>query len=571
MALFFLGLTILFLGYKFYGRLVERLVGVDDRPTPGRRLADGVDYVVMPQWRNMLIQLLNIAGIGPIIGVIIGIKFGVIVFLIIPIGNIIGGAVHDFLAGMMSLRNDGQNLPGITRKYLGPQASFCFSLFLTLVLLLVVVVFVNIPANLVKNLLTANCGATDSPFLFWLPAVAIFVYYIAAALMPVDKIIGRVYPVFGGILLFGSLALLGSSLWRVFAANRGKNSIMPEWVNDYLFEDGGGVDAFNLILAAVAAGIVGLLLFRLEKRLSCAYNFFSGFVAAGTAALLFPAFNRVLSAPELLTETPAFSAAMFTAAGGRPIIPLLFVTIACGILSGFHATQSPIVARAMASEREARQTFYGMMVTEGVIAMIWAAAALIIYNQYPALLQMAAPAVLFRITDEFLGTLAGGITVVSVIILAITSGDTAMRSLRLSFAETVRIPQKKPWQRVAVSLPLIAAAVVFLWWSNAESSSFEKIWNYFAWGNQIIAAVTLLSAVVWLMQNHKSPWIAIVPGMFITFVVTVFILWTSPAHHGPYGFGLPLATSYAIAAMFTAAATAWVCLRGAELREQKPE
>ena len=462
MKLFFLGLLILVGGYFIYGRMIERVIGPDDRETPAKKFNDGVDFVVLPHWKNMLIQLLNIAGVGPVIGVILGIKFGVIAFVIIPIGNIIGGAVHDFLSGMMSLRSDGANLPRLIKENIGQKFYYVFSIFMVFLLLLVVAVFINIPAQLID-------GMVPGKPVFWVAVIAIFIYYIAATLFPVDKIIGSLYPIFGGLLLLGSCAIFVAMLWKL----------------------------------------------------------------------------RV--APELLTESAAFQAKMFTAAKGQPLIPMLFVTIACGIMSGFHATQSPIIARTMASEKNARASFYGMMVLEGIIAMIWAGAALMIYNLFPALMSKAPGAVLSDITGHFLGKYAGGVTVISVIILAVTSGDTAMRSLRLSLAEIVNMPQGKIRARILLCLPLIAIVSLLLWWSNKSASTFNQLWNYFAWGNQVLAASTLAAATVWLGVRKINCWIAWLPGAFMTFVVTTYILWISPAHGGPLGFGLELEHAYCYA------------------------
>ncbi|MEG1980739.1 MAG: carbon starvation CstA family protein, partial [Victivallaceae bacterium] len=302
MVVFLLGMAILILGYFTYGRFIERILGPDDRKTPAKTNFDGVDYVVLPHWKNMLIQLLNIAGVGPVIGVILGIKFGVIAFLIIPIGNIIGGAVHDFVAGMMSVRYNGANLTALIRMTTGKLFYYIFSIFMVVLLLLVVAVFINIPAELVAGFFKSGNG-------FWIAVAVIFVYYIAATLFPVDKIIGSIYPIFGALLLIGSLA------------------------------------------------IFVVLMFESAR------------------------------APELLSESAAFKAQMWTSANNHPILPMLFVTIACGILSGFHATQSPIIARTMAHEKQARSSFYGMMVVEGIIGMIWAAGGMAMYNLQPMLMQ----------------------------------------------------------------------------------------------------------------------------------------------------------------------------------------
>ena len=473
MKLFILGLLILLGGYVVYGKMVERILGPDDRKTPAERLHDGVDFIVLPHWKNMLIQLLNIAGVGPVIGVILGIKFGVIAFVIIPIGNIIGGAVHDYLSGMMSLRSDGANLPRLIKENIGQKFYFVFSCFMVFLLLLVVAVFINIPAQLID-------GMVPGKPVFWYAVIGIFLYYIAATLFPVDKIIGSLYPLFGGLLLLGSLAIFCAMIWQL----RG--------------------------------------------------------------------------APELLNESAAFTERMFSSQKGQPVIPMLFVTIACGIMSGFHATQSPIIARTMSSEKQGRAAFYGMMVLEGAIAMIWAGAAMMIYNLFPALMAKAPGAVLSDITGHFLGKYAGGITVISVIILAVTSGDTAMRSLRLSLAEILKVPQGKFISRITLCLPLILIVMALLWWSNKSASTFNQLWNYFAWGNQVLAASTLAAGTIWLGIRNKNCWIAWIPGSFMTFVVTTYILWISPAHGGPLGFGLELHHAYLFAGFFVVLLTLWL-------------
>ena len=486
---FITGLILLYFGYVTYGSFVERVLAPDDRKTPALRLSDGVDYVVLPRWKNMLIQLLNIAGVGPVIGVIAGIKFGSIVFILIPIGNIIGGAVHDFISGMASLRNRGCNLPSFIKITLGDGFYRVFSIFMSLMLLLVVAVFINVPAHLLDTAITPH----DSTFWFWV--FLIFLYYIIVTMFPVDKIIGRFYPIFGGVLLVGSVALLFSLLFRCF--------------NDpaILLESGNFVDLKSQFLK------------------------------------------------------------------NHPILPCLFVTIACGIISGFHATQSPIIARTMKSEREARSSFYGMMVLEGVIAMIWAGAALVVYNKFllcsdPSLFWEKNPNdVLPIITEDFLGKGLGVITVLAVVILAVTSGDTAMRSLRLSIAEMLNVNQKALKNRFIICLPLILVIGILLWWSNLDSASFGKLWNYFAWANQVLAATTLGACCVWLYAQKRSGWIAVIPCSFMTFIVVSFILWTSEVHKGPAGFGLDLRLSYILGVIVAIIFTLWCVVRGKKLEK----
>ena len=477
MKLFILGLFILLGGYFFYGKLIEKIVGPDDRETPAKRLHDGVDFIVLPHWKNMLIQLLNIAGVGPVIGVILGIKFGVIAFLIIPIGNIIGGAVHDFVAGMMSLRHNGANLPALIKMTTGKTFYYIFSIFMCFLLLLVVAVFINIPANLIDGFFK------DNP-IFWLAVALIFLYYVIATLFPVDKIIGAVYPIFGALLILGSLAIF-----------------------------------VMLMIQGVAN-------------------------------------------PELLDESALFAARKWTEANNHPVLPLLFVTIACGILSGFHATQSPIIARTMKHEREARASFYGMMVLEGIIGMIWAASALFIYNKFPQMFSMAPTKVLSEITGYFLGSWIGGLTIISVIILAVTSGDTAMRSLRLSLAEIFHVDQKAFVKRIVLCLPIIVIVAGLLWWSNKSPATFNQLWNYFAWGNQVLASCTLTAATVWLVSQKKPGWITALPGAFMTFIVCSYILWISPAHGGPLGFGMKLEHAQLLSVFIAGMVTLWAFEHG---------
>ena len=473
------GIVLLIGGYLTYGRMVEKIIGPDDRPTPAKVHPDGVDYVILPNWKNMLIQLLNIAGIGPVIGVILGVMFGEIVFILIPLGNILGGAVHDFTAGMMSVRRNGANLPALVENSLGKTTARIFSIFMTVLLLLVVAVFVNVPAGLINLMIPGTS-------FFWPAVVIIFLYYICATLFPVDKIIGKIYPVFGGLLLIGSLALFVSLVYQVW----GK--------------------------------------------------------------------------PELLTETANFKRGMFT----QPIVPVLFVTIACGILSGFHATQSPIIARTMATERDGRANFYGMMIVEGIIAMIWAAGAMAIYNLFPSFMGPNANATLTKITTYFLGSWMGAVTTIAVIILAITSGDTALRSLRLSLAEIFSIPQIRLRNRFLLTLPLIVLVSLLLWWSNSNAESFKWLWNYFAWGNQVLAVFTLFTVTVWLMRRRRNFLIALLPGAFMMFVVVSFILWTSPVHKLPWGFGLDLQLAYSLAGNFTAFTTGLVLYQGLVKRKE---
>ena len=481
MKLFIIGLIILAVGYFLYGNVVKRILQPDDRKTPSETENDGVDFVVLPNWKNMLIQLLNIAGIGPVIGVISGVLFGDVVFVIIPIGCVLMGAVHDFVAGMMSMRHKGANLTELVRITAGKHLYRVFSVFLVLALLLVVAVFINVPAKLTSGLFGGG-----SPAFYW-SVIGIFIYYVCATLFPVDKIIGRIYPIFGGVLLLGTMALFVSLLWSSFQN------------------------------------------------------------------------------PALLEESVEFRNGMFTAGQNMPILPMLFVTIACGILSGFHATQAPIVARTIKSEKQGFGVFFGMMVVEGFIAMVWAAGALAIYNLMPELIRTNPNSVLVKITGEFLNSNISKVVIISVIILAITSGDTAMRSLRLSLAEMFHIGQKRIAIRLLLVFPLIAATAGLLIWSNADGASFQKLWTYFAWSNQVIAAFALLAGSIYLFALKRPAFITVLPGMFITFVVTTYILWISPDHGGPVGLGLDLSDAYMIAGFVSAILYAWAKIRSKDV------
>ena len=379
----------------------------------------------------------------------------------------------------MSLRNDGANLPRIVRKYLGGAYATVFSWVMALLLLLVVAVFINVPANLIDKTVLPSLS------FFWWAVAIIFAYYIVATLFPVDKIIGRVYPFFGALLIIGSVTIFGALVW----------------------------DGFRY--------------------------------------------------PDIFSDSALF--ADFQKA--NPLFPCLFVTIACGIISGFHATQSPIVARTMTSERQARSTFFGMMVAEGIIAMIWAAAALAIYNISPDNLNLAGPVVLGNITTHFLGKWMGGITVFAIVVLAVTSGDTALRSARLSISEMFSIDQVSLLKRIMTTLPLILIVAALLWWSNLSAKTFSNLWNYFAWGNQMLSVTTLMAGTVWLLREGKklSCCVTLLPGMFMTSVIATFILWTPGTGGMPVGIvpgglslGLSVSISVAVALMFAV----WVIRRG---------
>ncbi|MCQ2054862.1 MAG: carbon starvation protein A [Fibrobacter sp.] len=489
MITFLIGIAILVGGYFTYGKFVEKVFGPDDRKTPALANPDGVDRVPMKHWKNMLIQLLNIAGIGPVIGVILGIKFGAIVFIILPLGNVLGGAVHDYFSGMISMRNNGYNVPALSRKFLGKGPAKIVMTLISIALILVGAVFTNTPAALVNTPIIA--GSAVSPTLFWIAVGVIFAYYFASTFFPIDKIIGRIYPVFGALLILASVAIL--------------IGIAPQL---------NVLDNINL------------------------KDFGSNF-----------------------TQHPAH----------QPIIPMLFVTIACGIISGFHSTQSPLVARTEVTEKTGRQTFYGMMIIEGLIGMIWAAGGMFIYHMQPDLITGASGVKVLSILVSTVIPFApiSVLVVIGVIILAVTSGDTSLRSLRLTIAELFGIDQKDPKKRLALTIPMFAICAVIIFWSNLNPEGFNILWNYFSWSNQLMAVCSLSVATVYLRSKKKNFWIALIPCMFMSFICFDYILWVSPENMkgAPLGSGLDYKTALVIALHDAAILGFLLCTRGKILSE----
>ena len=491
MITFLIGVAILILGYFTYGKFVERTFGPDDRKTPALANPDGVDRVPMPHWKNVLIQLLNIAGIGPVIGVILGIKFGAIVFILLPLGNVLGGAVHDYFSGMISMRNNGYNVPALSRKFLGKGPAKLVMTLISVALILVGAVFTNTPAALVNTPILA--GSHVSPTLFWVAVAVIFAYYFISTFFPIDKIIGRIYPVFGALLILASLAIFVG--------------IIPNLnvLDEFCFSD---------------------IMSNFHKH-------------------------------------PA----------GQPIIPMLFVTIACGIISGFHSTQSPLVARTEVTEKTGRQTFYGMMIIEGLIGMIWAAGGMFIYHQMPELLTGASGV---KVLSVLVSTVIPWapisiLVVVGVIILAITSGDTSLRSLRLTIAELTGLEQTSVRNRLILTVPMFALCAVIIFWSNLNPEGFNILWNYFSWSNQLMAVCSLSVATVYLRSKKKNFWIALIPCMFMTFITADYILWVSPENlkGAPLGFGLDYKTALVIALHDAAILGFFLCVRGKTLSKME--
>lgn len=463
MITFIIGLALLAVGGAVYGKVCEKVFRPDDRETPAVRMNDGMDYVPMKKWKNSLIQLLNIAGTGPILGPIQGILFGPIAFITIPIGCVIGGAFHDYMCGMISVRDDGAQMPALIKKYLGKFAYPVYNVFVCLLMLLVGTVFIYTPGDLfVTQILGADSGVKNP--VVWIVYGAIFVYYIVATLFPIDKIIGKVYPVFGMLLVLSAVG--------VFAG---------------LFIKGYPLDEIW------DTGVVGVH-------------------------------------PQ-----------------GLHFIPVFFVTVACGIVSGFHSTQATLISRTMKSEKEGRMTFYNMMIAEGFIAMIWAAATMGVMKLGLADATTATTDVVGIIANNLLGRVGGIIAVIGIIVLPITSGDTALRSLRLIVSDALKIDQSKKRNRLAVSLVIFALVAAILVFAKVNAGGFNVLWRYFAWANQTIAVFAFAMISVYMMKNRRPFVMALVPGMFYMFIVSSFIL------NAAIGFNLPWVISYSVAGVLTAA------------------
>ena len=457
MITFFIAIILLLLGYIFYGKFIENIFQPDiKRATPAYTHSDGVDYIPMGSNRNSFIQILNIAGVGPIFGPILGALYGPIAFIWIVLGAIFAGAVHDYLTGMISLRYGGAHLPALASKFLGHSFSHVVNFFTILLLLLVGTVFISAPAQMLDVLLGDNLSFLT------LIVLTIFIYYIAATVLPIDKIIGRIYPVLG----------------------------------------------FLLLLSALGVGI-------------------SMFV-----------FGNPI--PELTLEN--------LHPQDIPFYPVIFLTISCGALSGFHATQSPIIARTTKNEKDGRKIFYGMMILEAVIAMIWAAAAMSLTSGegLSVILENGGPAaVVNEIATVFLGSIAGTIAVLGVIVLPITSGDTSFRAARMIIADYLKIDQKVLMNRFVIAIPLFAAAFIL---TNLD---FQVLWRYFSWANQVIAAIALWIGTVYLYQRKTHYIIALIPAFFVTSVLGAYLFYDPTI-----GFGLDIFTSDIIGLVIALAITA---------------
>lgn len=439
-------------GYVLYGKLVERVFHPDGRPTPATAHPDGVDYIPMKTWRVFLIQLLNIAGTGPIFGALLGAVFGPVVFLWIVFGSILGGAVHDYMSGMISLRMNGASISEIVGTYLGTTAKQVMRVFSLILLVLLGAVFTTSPAALIARLTPEwmNTG-------FWV--VVILVYYLLATLLPIDKLIGKLYPVFGAVLLM------------------------------------------------MAVGII------------------VGLVVGGYPL---PELTLANMHPE-----------------GRPVWPYMFITVACGAISGFHGTQSPMMARCLTSEKDGRKIFYGAMISESVIALVWAAAGVAFYGTtgglQAALEELGQSGVVYDISVSLLGLFGGALAIIGVVVCPISSGDTAFRSARLTIADWFHIDQANLPRRLAVTIPLLAAGAVL------TQVDFDVIWRYFSWSNQTLAMITLWAAAMYLVRHADKTWYSLlcaIPATFMSGVSCTYILMAEE------GFRLSQSIAYPIGIIF---------------------
>lgn len=456
MITFLLSILALIAGYIVYGAFVEKVFGVDSqRPTPAVTMRDGVDYIPMGWGKIFLIQFLNIAGLGPIFGAIAGALWGPVAFFWIVFGNILAGAVHDYFSGMLSVRNDGKSIPEIVGDYLGNGFRQFMRIFTVLLMVLVGAVFVVGPVGILNNM--ANLGIS-----VW--TAAVFIYYILATLLPVDKIIGKIYPVFGFAMLFMAIGIFASIMSGGFE--------IPEvW----------------------PSGLIN----------------------------------------------------MHNDADKYPVFPLLFITIACGAISGFHSTQSPLMARCITNEKLGRRVFYGAMVAEGIVALIWTAAGMAFFGGIQELnVVMAehkgnAAWVVNEISNSLLGKAGGLLALIGVVVAPITSGDTAFRSARLIIADFLKLKQGPMRNRLLITVPLFVVGFVI------TQVDFAIIWRYMAWSNQTLATIVLWAITVYLLKENKPYLITLIPGVFMTAVVSTYLFIA------PEGFALPKNISYVAGGVIT--------------------
>lgn len=457
MTSFLVSLVILIVGYFIYGKIVDSVFGPTDQPTPAVRINDGVDYMPLPTWKVFLIQLLNIAGLGPIFGALAGALWGPSVYLWIVFGTIFAGAVHDYLSGMISLREDGKSISEVVGIYMGPLMRSIMRGFSVVLLVLVGTVFMTGPAMLLSKL-------TAMDFKIWLAIV--LAYYFLATLLPIDALIARFYPLFGICLIVMAIGIMFGMLTGV------GGHVMPE-----------------------------LTLANLHPK-----------------------------------------------ADANPIWPLMFITVACGAISGFHSTQSPIMSRCLKDERMGRPVFYGAMVAEGIIALIWAAAGVTFYDGtggLAAALAKGGPGgAVYDICVGFLGAGIGStLAMLGVIACPITSGDTAFRSARLTLADWFNVPQQAWVKRLTFAIPLLAIG------GALSQVNFGIIWRYFSWTNQTLAMIVLWTGAIYLyrkLDNKMISWMAAAPATFMSVVTTTYILQAKE------GLQLPTSVTYPAGFVFAA-------------------
>lgn len=448
MISFILCLALLIVGYLTYGKVVDNTFGPDDRETPAVRINDGVDYVVMPQWKLFLVQLLNIAGLGPIFGALQGALWGPVVFLWITFGTIFAGGVHDYFSGMISERNDGSSIAEVTGKYLGSLMQNVMRVFSVVLLIMVGTVFAVGPAGLIVTLFK-NSGASGllTTTLFWL--IIILTYYFIATFISIDKIIGKIYPVFGICLI--------------------------------------------IMAVGVIIGIYTNPEFTIPEIWSHFYN-------------MHPA--------------------------GTPIWSFMFITVACGAISGFHSTQSPLMARCMKSEKQGHFVFYGAMVAEGIIALIWAAAGCALYKttgglntELAEVLAGGQSAAIYDVCSRTMGGIGVALAMIGVVVCPITSGDTAFRSARLTLADWFHIDQGSYANRLKLCIPVLGAGAILGIGNATGLIDYTVIWRYFSWTNQTLAMIVLWAASMFLFTEKKNYWVTAVPATFMSAVsATYFIL-----------------------------------------------
>ncbi|MBR3248245.1 MAG: carbon starvation protein A [Clostridiales bacterium] len=452
---FCIALIVLLIGFMTYGRVVEKIFGPDDRMTPAVEINDGVDCIPMKTWKALLIQLLNIAGTGPIFGALMGACFGPVVFLWIVFGSILGGAVHDYMCGMISERHKGASIAELSGIYLGKPVLYIMRVFSILLLLLTGTVFVTSPAALIARLTPEFLGNT-----FWI--IVILLYYIAATLLPIDKLIGKLYPVFGVILIIMAVSIAGAMI------------ILPQYT-----------------------------------------------IPEITLADLHP--------------------------DGLPVWPFMFITVACGAISGFHATQSPMMSKCITSEKAGRKVFYGAMIIESVIALVWAAAGVAFYGGTQvlseALSESGQSGVVYEISKQMLGNAGGILAIIGVVVCPITSGDTAFRSARLILAEWTKLDQKKILNRLIITLPLLGIGAVL------TQVDFNVLWRYFSWSNQTLAMIALWVATAYLLKNKKHKTASLMtalPASFMSAVSLTYILMAPEGFKLSADIGYPAGIAFAV-------------------------